>query len=258
MVLYSGQMISLAEICLFLDERFHSGTVRDYPNALNGLQLENAGSVARLGAAVDASESTIDMALDAGVDFLLVHHGLYWSGLRPLTGPFYRKVRKAMSGNMAVYSLHLPLDDYTEFGNSRLLAEAIGLKDMEPFFESMGFFMGAAGKWEGDLNSLVRAVSSAVGGSVQCIPGRGSDPGKVAIASGGSGDELEKMARLGAQTLIVGEGAHWTVPIAEELGINLLYAGHYATETFGVRALTGELSRHFSLPWQFLDNPTGR
>lgn len=163
-----------------------------------------------------------------------------------------------MEGGMAVYSLHLPLDDYTEFGNSRLLAEVIGLEGRTPFFECMGCFMGAAGEWAGDLNSLVQAVSSAVGGPVQCIPGRGSDPGKVVIVSGGSGDELEKMVRLGAQTLIAGEGAHWTVPIAEELGVNLLYAGHYATETFGVRALAAELSRRFSLPWQFLDNPTGR
>ena len=251
-------MRSLAEICSCLDVRFRPAETPDYPNALNGLQLENEGSVTRLAAAVDASERTIDQAVANGVDFLLVHHGLFWSGLRPLNGPLYRKIKKAMDGNLAIYSLHLPLDHFTEFGNSRLLAEETGLTDIEPFAEWKGLFLGASGGWDGDLNSLSQAVSSAVDGPVQTVAGGPNLPGSVAVVSGGSGDDLELYYRKGARTLIVGEGAHWTVPLAEELGMNMIYAGHYRTETFGVRVLGQELARQFSLPFQFIDHPTGR
>lgn len=251
-------MMNLSEVVRYLDQRFIPAGTPDYPNALNGLQLENSGKVSRLAVAVDASEKTISSALEEGADFLLVHHGLYWSGLRPFTGAFYRKIRKAMEGDLAIYSLHLPLDHFTEVGNSRLLAQAIGLSSISAFADWKGLSLGAAGEWDGDLTSLSHAVSLAVGGGVQTVAGRGQDTGKVCVVSGGSGDDLENLARQGAQTLIVGEGAHWTVLLAEELRVNLLYAGHYATETFGVRALGQELSALWGLPCRFVDHPTGR
>lgn len=251
-------MKKISEVCAYADSLLQVASVPDYPNALNGLQLENEGRLTRLAAAVDASESTIEKAIAAGAQLLVVHHGLYWQGLRPITGPMYRKLKKAMDANLAIYSVHLPLDAYGDFSNSVLMARDIGLEDLSPFNEYKGIYTGVQGEWSGSRESLVEALNTSLGGSVH-VSGFGPEDrvGRVAIVSGGAGSELEQVSAAGISTFISGEGAHWTVPMAEELGMNLIYGGHYATETFGVKALTEHLSRKYDLPWVFIDNPTG-
>lgn len=251
-------MPTLAELCNYMDNLLQSKSIQDYPNALNGLQLENQGTVSRIAAAVDASESTIDQAIRAGADLLLVHHGLFWSGLRPVTGVVYRKLKKAMDAGLAIYSSHLPLDVYGEFGNSFLLAQAIGMEDLTPFHEYKGAHVGVSGEWKGTRQALIEALEKVLGGSVHISPfGPEEDLGRVAIVSGGAGADLELVYSQRVTTFISGEGAHWTVPIAEELGMNLVYAGHYATETFGVQRLAEHLAGKYGLSWSFISNPTG-
>ncbi len=252
-------MKNAPDIYASLEELFHPSSAPDYPPALNGLQLENGGVIRKIAAAVDASERAVDQAIEAGADLLLVHHGLFWSGLRPLTGAFYRKLKKCMDADLAVYSLHLPLDAHEKFGNSRLLAERLELQDIRPFMEWKGLHTGVSAVWNGTGEELHAALERAVGGPVQwAAKNHDALPGTVAIVSGGSGGDLETVARQEVRTFIAGEGSHWTVPLAEELEINLFYAGHYATETFGVRSLAEWLSIRFDLPCVFLDLPTGR
>ncbi|MBA3652555.1 MAG: Nif3-like dinuclear metal center hexameric protein, partial [Chthoniobacterales bacterium] len=119
-------MAALAEIVRFTDRYLRLSEIEDYPHALNGLQIENAGEITKIGAAVDVSTPTIQMAIENGVDFLLVHHGLFWPGLRPVTGSFYQALKRALEHNLALYSAHLPLDLHPKVGNNALFAAALG------------------------------------------------------------------------------------------------------------------------------------
>ena len=121
-------MIQLESVLYFLEELFGARDHPDYPEALNGLQVEGAPRIRRFGAAVDASEETISEAVRREIDFLLVHHGLFWDGLKPITGPRYQKVATLIRGNVSLYGLHLPLDAHREFGNNVLLMGEIGLQ----------------------------------------------------------------------------------------------------------------------------------
>ncbi len=247
----------LNEVVGYLDELLGVRVIGDYPNALNGLQVQNSGGLSKIGAAVDACEAVISEAAEAGVDLLLVHHGLFWGGLAPLTGASYRKTRAILDADMAVYSAHLPLDAHPLFGNNVLLAGALGLENGEPFFTEFGQPIGW--KFEAEVNREVLSdrIEHAVGGPVHLAPGGPVVARKIGIVTGGAGGEVAKAAKEGVDTFITGEGPHWSFTAAEELGINLFYAGHYATETLGVKALAAEVSKKFALPWQFIDHPTG-
>lgn len=250
-------MAELAEIVAFLDQELRTSSITDYPGAMNGLQLANEGRVDRVVAAVDASLPVIEKAAAGGAGLLVVHHGMFWQGAQPVTGAFYRKLKTAMEAGLAVYSSHLPLDVHPVMGNNILLAKDLGLVDMKPFFEQRGQYLGVKGSWKGGLTDLVKAVERAVAGRVHVCPGGAKRIESIGIITGGAGGEVAKVADDCLDAFITGEGPHWSFPLAEELGINLLYAGHYATETFGVRALAAEIARRFSVRQEFIDHPTG-
>ena len=247
----------LSEAVGYLNELLGIPGSGDYPNALNGLQIENSGGISRIGAAVDACEAVIQDAAAAGVDLLLVHHGLYWGGLAPLTGAAYRKTRLAIEADMAIYSAHLPLDAHPRLGNNAQLAGHLKLAEGEPFFFESGRPIGWKFASEINREVLRNLLEIAVGGRVHLAPGGPVVARKIGVVTGGAGGEVARAAAEGVDTLITGEGPHWSFTAAEELGVNLFYAGHYATETFGVKALAAELAERFALPWQFLDHPTG-
>lgn len=247
----------LNEVVRYLDGLLEIPVLGDYPNACNGLQVQNSGGLSKIGAAVDACEAVIGEAAAAGVDLLVVHHGLFWSGLSPVTEASYRKMRMIFDADMAVYSAHLPLDAHPHLGNNILLAEALGLTNGEPFFPSAGHPIGWRFDAEINREVLRDLLERAVGGRVHLAPGGPVVARKIGVVSGGAGGEVAKAAEAGVDTFITGEGPHWSFTAAEELGINLFYAGHYATETFGVKALAANLSQKFALPWQFIDHPTG-
>jgi dinuclear metal center YbgI/SA1388 family protein len=249
-------MVALSKMTAYLAGYLSLETVADYPQAHNGLQLENGGEVKRIGAAVDACEAVVREAAARGVDFLLVHHGLYWN-IVPLVEGMYRKVRCAVAHNIAVYSAHLPLDVHPEVGNNVLLARALGLEQLEPFLLLKGQAAGLVGRCETGRADLAARLELAVGGKVHVCAGGPERVRRVGVVTGGAGSEVAKAAAEGVDTFITGEGPHWSYTLAEELGVNLLYGGHYATETFGVRALAEHLSLRFDLPWEFIDHPTG-
>lgn len=249
---------TLESIVLFLDDLLGTAGFPDYPNALNGLQAEGSGAPSRVGAAVDASEEVVRAAVDAGVDLLLVHHGLFWDGLRPLTGRHYRKLSALVNGGLALYSSHLPLDAHPEVGNSILLARALELEEAEPFGQARGVTTGWMARAQPEERRSFQArVAAAVDGPVRLISGGPGTVERVAVVTGAAGSLVEEAAARGADTLVTGEGGHQTYAAAMELGINLYYAGHYATETFGVRALAQRIEERFGLPWLFLDHPSG-
>lgn len=244
--------MDLAEIVAFLDRELRTAEIKDYPGAHNGLQLENAGVVTRAACAVDACEAVIEQAAEGGADLLIVHHGLLWGGAQRIEGAFYRKLRRAMGAGLAIYSSHLPLDLHPKFGNNALLAKALGFKKTTPFLE-----IGVQAAADLPLAALIDRVEGVVQAPVHLAPGGPDRVRRLGICSGGAGGEIAKAAAAGVDTFLTGEGPHWSFTAAEELGVNLIYAGHYATETFGVKALGAELERKFGLPWTFIDHPSG-
>ncbi len=250
-------MASLNEIVSFLESELRTASIPDYSGAVNGLQLENDGRVERVVAAVDASLPVIEKAAAGGPGLLLVHHGMFWQGVRPVTGAFYRKIKIAMDAGLAIYSSHLPLDVHQEWGNNIGLANAIGMADPIPFLEKRGIFAGLRGSWKGTRDELADAVSKAVGGPVTICAGGKERISTVGIITGGAGGEVEDVAAAGVDAFVTGEGPHWSFPLAEELGLNVFYGGHYATETFGVKALAKALEGKFGLSATFIDHPSG-
>ncbi len=249
----------LREITDYVDEFLDIKNVADWPNALNGLQVENSGAVKKIGAAVDAGEPVIREAAERGVSLLLAHHGLFWGGVQPLRDAFFRKIKIALNGDMAIYSAHLPLDVHPRVGNNALLCRALGFKKTEPFFFEKGRFIGFKATVSLTRSELVNRLGKALDSEslVRLCPGGPERVSCVGIVTGGAGGEIAKAANEGVDTFITGEGPHHSFIAAEELGINVLYGGHYATETFGVKALAEHLSTRFKMPWEFIDHPTG-
>lgn len=248
---------SLQTIARYCDRLLRISEVPDYEGAVNGLQAERQGAVKRIAAAVDASFATVQMAAHAGADLLIVHHGLFWNARHPWTGANYRLLRLLIEADLAVYSAHLPLDVHPKLGNNARLCAALGLKRLQPFLFERGIHVGFKSQTALSLEQLSSRLAKAVAGPVHVIPAGPKTCRRIGVVTGGAGGELRQVAAEGVDTFITGEGAHWTHSLAEDLEINVLYAGHYATETFGVEALSEHLARRFKLSWTFLDHPTG-
>lgn len=245
--------VELRSVVDYLDRYLATGEVEDARGAVNGLQLENGGRVSRVAAAVDASERTVTEAVRRGCDLLIVHHGLFWGGGAPVTGRLYRKLEPLMRAGVAVYSSHLPLDRHSEVGNNVVLAKELGI-------EIEGTFAGELGCWgrlELKREALAARLNDILGVHVRMLPFGPEVIRKAGVITGGAGSMIDAARAAGLDAFVTGEGAHHTYFDAEEGQINVYYGGHYATETWGVRALAAHLADQFGLPWEFIDHPTG-
>jgi dinuclear metal center YbgI/SA1388 family protein len=247
----------LSDIIRYSDDYLRIAEVEDYPNALNGLQIENSGNVTKIGAAVDASSATLKSAAEQKINLLLVHHGMFWPGLQPVAGPLRRQLKFAIENDIALYAAHLPLDLHPEVGNNVQLARSLGFEKSEPFLELKGQPIGRRVSASLRRDELIAKLEKSLGRPVQCIGVGPTETRAIGIVTGGAGGEIHAAARAGIDTFITGEAPHWAAVAAEELGVNLLIGGHYATETFGVKALAAHLSDKFKIPWEFIDHPTG-
>jgi dinuclear metal center YbgI/SA1388 family protein len=263
--------VPLADVAAYLDEYLRVREVPDERNAVNGLQVENSGAVGSIIAAVDASHATIAGAAAAAASraegraapLLLVHHGLFWDGNVPVTGRRYRRMAALIESDLALYSAHIPLDLHPEVGNNVVLAERLGMQVEGWFGDYKGSALGAWGfapqRW-GTREALVAEVDRALGTfapGARLIGGGPERVSRVGIITGGAGGMIGAAREAGLDTYITGEGAHHTYFDAMEWGLNVIYAGHYATETLGVQALASHLADRFDLDWEFHDHPTG-
>jgi len=249
--------VLLAAIVKHCDQLLRTKSIGDYDGAANGLQVDGRGPITRIAATVDASLATVKLAIAARADLLIVHHGLFWSPSHPWIGKKYELLRMLVDNNLAVYSSHLPLDAHPKLGNNAQLCGALGLKKLKPFFLSHGQTIGFKSQKKYSRNELATKLEHATGAKPKIIPGGENICERIGVVTGGAGDDLKIAADEGVDTFVTGEGPQWTFALAEELGLNVFYGGHYATETFGVKALAAHLSRKFKLPWEFLDHPTG-
>ena len=250
-------MPNVSEIVAYVDDYLRIAEINDWPNAFNGLQVENSGRVRKIGAAVDASSRTFAAAAAEEIDLLIVHHGLFWPGLQPITGAFHRQLARLLENDIALYSAHLPLDVHPVVGNNAQLAAALGLENTAPFLETKGQLAGLKARTAISRDDLVQRLEHSLGTPVKAFLHGPAQTECIGIVTGGAGSEIYAAAREGVDTFITGEAPHWAAIAAQELGVNLLLGGHYATETFGVKALAAHLSEHFALPWKFIDAPTG-
>jgi dinuclear metal center YbgI/SA1388 family protein len=249
--------MELTELVSYLDGYLRVAEVPDAPNAVNGLQVANSGTVSRVAAAVDLCEATVRMAAEQGADLLLVHHGLFWGGLQPLTGRAYRRVAGLIAQNIALYSAHLPLDLHPEVGNNAVLARQLGVAVRGDFGEEYGVRIGRWGEIDVSRHALERQLAALTGSALRLMAFGPERVRRVGIVTGAAGSMIAQAAAAGLDTFVTGEGPHHTFFDAEELKLNVFYAGHYATETVGVKALAEHLHDRFRLPWTFLDHPSG-
>ena len=260
--------VPLHELVAYLDEYLRIKQIPDEANAVNGLQVENSGQVGGIVAAVDGSQATIDgviATLEPGEPppILLVHHGLLWDGNVPLTGRRYRRVAALLDHDIPLYAAHIPLDVHPEVGNNAVLAERLGIRVEGWFGSYRGIDMGVWGHAPASLATResialeLDRVLHTLKGSATLIPGGPERPARIGIITGGAGNMIGEARAAGLDTYISGEGPHHTYFDAMEWGINVVYAGHYATETLGVQAMASHLAERFNLEWDFHDHPTG-
>jgi dinuclear metal center YbgI/SA1388 family protein len=256
-------MATLRAIAERLDDVLRTSEIGDYPTAVNGIQLENRGEIRGVAVAVDCSRRTIDGAIAAGANLLIVHHGLLWGGVQPIRGALYERVYRLLANDVAVYSSHLPLDAHPEHGNNVLLAAELGLVPNGGFARAQGAEIGVRGESSlptAEIVARADAFAHRHGGRAVATafePARTTRRWGICSGGGASADTLREAVALGLDTLVVGEGPHWTAVDAPELGLVIVYAGHYATETLGVQALGRLVEREFALPWRFIEAPTG-
>jgi len=249
-------MTQLSDLVSYCDARTRLTAFKDAPGAFNGLQLENGGRVTRIGAAVDAGLIPFRKAVASRVDFLIVHHGMYWDMPRTLTGPVYDRLSTLVRGNCALYSSHLPLDAHPKIGNNAVLVSQLGLRPSRGFVENEGGPVGWIAKYRGTRAAL-RARLETLYPRVVSIEFGSAKPREIAFCSGSGNGAIAALLASGADTLVTGELREEWFNVAQERNLNLYLCGHYATEVHGVKALAAELSAKFGLPWEFIatENP---
>jgi dinuclear metal center YbgI/SA1388 family protein len=256
-------MPALSLIADHLDQLLRTREIPDYPQALNGVQLENRGEIVKVAAAVDFSRHIVEQTIAAEANLLLVHHGMFWGGLRPISGQFYDRIAPLVQHDVAVYASHLPLDAHPELGNNVLLARELGLEPSGGFARYQTIDVGVQGVAAVATSLLIeraRAIAQRHKGSVIASPipqSRVTERWGICTGAGADASTLREALSAGIDTLIVGEGPHYTAVEAADAGLAIIYVGHYATETFGVRALAEHLANRFGLAWAFLEAPTG-
>ena len=246
-------MAKLKDIMVYCDERVNRREIVDLPGAENGLQFENNGEVRKIGAAVDAGLKPFKKACEAGVDFLIVHHGLFWQHPKSITGVAYEKYKLLFDSNLAVYGSHLPLDGHREIGNNAVIVKRLELKAVGRCFKYEGFDIGYLTEGLESREELSKQLKALFPKTYMGIEKGSEKPERIAISSGSGIGVLGELKKLGVDTLITGELKQHAYNMAEEEGWNLYPCGHYATEVFGVQELAKEVAEVFDLEWELIE-----
>ncbi|WP_135663578.1 Nif3-like dinuclear metal center hexameric protein [Halorhabdus rudnickae] len=254
--------MNCAEISDRFDKRLRIADYADIDASANGLQVGSTDhQVEHVAVAVDAAVETIEAAREVGADLLVVHHGLFWGdGMTSVTGEAYRRLAPLIDDDHALYAAHLPLDGHQDLGNAAGVADVLDLSNRAPFGEVGGEYIGQRGRMPAmtvdELTERLAAELDTGGQQIQTLDFGPEEISDVAIVTGSGTDWIEEAAEKGVDALVTGEGKQAVYHRAKELGVTVVLAGHYATETFGVRALAG-LAEDWGLETTFIDHPTG-
>lgn len=234
--------------------------IADYPDpSLNGVQVEGREEVAKVAVAVDASLSTFEQAAEVGADMLIVHHGLFWGKPLAVRGMHRERLRFLLDKEITLYAAHIPLDAHPEVGNNWGLARLLDMADLAPFGEWQGKAIGVKGVFPNGmgLRELADRLEQLLGESVLVHAGGTMRVHSLGIISGGAARDVVTAADEGLDAFLTGEPKHEVFHYPFERKINALYAGHYMTETVGVKLLADKLSEEFGLATEFILLPTG-
>lgn len=234
--------------------------IREFKDpSLNGLQVEGKAEVQKIGVSVDAAQVIFDQAAEAQVDFLITHHGLFWGQPFAIVGYQKRRLERLFSAGISLYTAHLPIDAHPEVGNNAVLARELGLQALEPFPHPKYGPIGFVGHFATakPLAEVVDRIGELTGMQPLLHQGGADEVRRVGVVSGGGAGDVGLANALGCDLYITGEPSHAHYHEPFELGLNVIYAGHYDSETFGVKALATRLEEEFGLPWVFLAHPTG-
>ena len=249
--------LALRRLVSFLDSELG---LSEFPKdeSINGLQVEGKERVSGIGIAVDACEYVFREAAAKGIDFLLVHHGLIWGGIRSIRGAARKRIKALLDADTSLYACHLPLDWHPKYGNNAELLRVLSIKEMGEFGEYHGKRIGYWGKTGRPMpmDEFVKHVDKTLKTRSSYVDFR-KKVRNVGVVSGGGWSAIHDAEELGIDTFLTGEPSHSAYHLAKEMGVNLIFAGHYATETFGVKAVGGMLKKKFGLPVEFIDSPTG-
>ena len=245
-------MIRTEDIVSYCDQRTKISEIKDFPGAFNGLQIQNLGTISKIGASVDAGLVPFQNAISKGIDYIITHHGLFWSPPFPITGPAYQKIKLCLDHNLAVYGSHLPLDCHPEIGNNAILAQKLGLVPTSSFLPYEGLDIGLITKNTQSRKDLSNRIESLFPKGINSMEFGTEKPSTIAILTGSGQSAVDKILNAGTDTLITGELKQQHFNLAQELKLNLYACGHYATETFGVDALAQEVAEKFDLPYEFI------
>jgi dinuclear metal center YbgI/SA1388 family protein len=252
--------MDLSTIVARYDETLATEEFADVDASPNGLQVgPQEKPVEKVAFAVDAAQATIEAAIDADADLLVTHHGLIWGGLDRLTGRNYDRIEPLIREDLALYVSHLPLDGHQELGNAAGLADRLNLTDREPFGSLGPVHIGQAGSFESPMMAdQVRLALDNLNGNqgTQVLDFGPPEIKDVAIVTGSGVDWLDEAVASGVDALITGEGKQKVYHEAREAGISVFLAGHYATETFGVRRLA-DIAEEQGLETEYVSHPTG-
>ncbi|MDZ7291463.1 MAG: Nif3-like dinuclear metal center hexameric protein [candidate division KSB1 bacterium] len=225
----------------------------------NGLQVQGREEIHCIGASVDTCQETIDAAAAAKVDLLLVHHGLFWEKPEKIVGTHYHRVKKLLEAEINLYCAHLPLDAHPEVGNNAVLARRLGFEPTEGFGEHHGREIGriAVSTVPISQGEFLRRLHEVLGNNIRTDFFGADTIQRIIVVTGGGAFLLPQVIAAGVDAYITGEPSHSRYHLSKENRLNVVYGGHYVTETFGVIALAQHLEAKFGLPYQFLDFPTG-
>jgi len=245
-----------------LDAELRTDDYADVDASPNGLQVGTRdGEIEHVAFAVDAAEATIDAAVGAGADALVTHHGLVWGGLDTVTGREYERIAPLIENDVALYVSHLPLDGHQELGNAAGVADLLSLESREAFGEVGPETVGQFGECRepiprDELTATLNEELDTDGRVVQTLGFGPEQVEQVAVLTGSGVDWLDEAVAVGADALVTGEGKQQVYHEAKEAGVNVVLAGHYATETFGVQSLQA-LAEEWGLETTYVDHPTG-
>ena len=247
-------MTLLKTIVTFLDRELKITDFKD--SSHNGLQVENSGKIRRICCGVDASMSFFKAAHAKGADLVICHHGLRWGeSMARITDLDYSRLKFLINNDMALYASHLPLDAHPRHGNNAGIARALGLRNLKPFGMYNGSEIGFAGRLAKPMTyaAFKNKVGKVMGSELQTMDFGKSRVQTVAVVSGGAAAEITEAGQKGIDVYLSGEPALMAYSLAEEYKINAVFAGHYATEVFGVRALGEVLQKRFAVKAEFID-----
>ncbi|PKL51605.1 MAG: Nif3-like dinuclear metal center hexameric protein [Nitrospira bacterium HGW-Nitrospira-1] len=249
--------IPLNKLVHFLDAELCLSEFREDESA-NGLQVEGRTTVRKAGLAVDACEYVFRRAAEKEIDFLLVHHGLIWGGLKALRGVMRKRIKSLFDSEISLYACHLPLDRHPKYGNNARLLQLLSIKKMGEFGEYHGKKIGCWGRTakELSLDEFTARIDNALQ-TRSSVVSFGKKVRTVGVVSGGGGFAINEAEKYGIDTFLTGEPSHSAYTLAEEMKVNLVFSGHYATETLGVKAVGEALEKRFGLAVEFIDHPTG-